>query len=283
MLGALAHAPAAVDACLGRSLFSFGLLIETARRCDIQIWSTKDGKWGKVPPKNSMAERAKHIRSSFDAALYGLKNDVLMMSSLTDRIFHTAMEALFKRDNDLCSHVVAEDENVDILEKQVDQEGVNLLIRFHPVASDMREVISAMKVSGNLERVADQSVTIARRAKHLNTRPAVREVPLLEPSYRLAVAIFRDSMRAYADGDCELARTLKLKDRELDTLTRDLSEKLVERATVDSELVPSYLDLIFVARALERIGDHATNIAEDSFWRDQAADIRHTYSPKIED
>jgi phosphate uptake regulator len=86
---------------------------------------------------------------------------------------------------------------------------------------------------------------------------------LLEPVYRLAVAIFRDSMRAFADGDYELARTLKLKDRELDALTRDLSEKLVARATVDSELVPSYLDLIFVARALERIGDHAINIAED--------------------
>jgi phosphate transport system protein len=205
------------------------------------------------------------------------------MSSLTDGIFQTAIKALFDRDSALCDHVVAEDEDVDILEKQVDRDGVNLLIRFHPVASDMRGVISAMKVSANLERIADHSVTIARRAKNLNTRPAVRDLPLLEPPYRLAVAIFRDSMRAYADGDCELARTLKLKDRELDALTRELSEKLVEQATVDSELVPSYLDLIFVARALERIGDHATNIAEDSFWRDQAADIRHTYGPKKED
>jgi phosphate transport system protein len=230
-----------------------------------------------------MAERAKHIISSFDAALYGLKNDVLMMSSLTDGIFQTAIKALFDRDSQLCDHVVAEDEDVDILEKQVDRDGVNLLIRFRPVASDMRGVISAMKVSANLERIADHSVTIARRAKNLNTRPAVRGLPLLEPPYRLAVAIFRDSMRAYADGDCELARTLKLKDRELDALTRELSEKLVEHATMDSELVPSYLDLIFVARALERIGDHATNIAEDSFWRDQAADIRHTYGPKKED
>jgi len=224
-----------------------------------------------------VVERAKHISSSFDAALYGLKNDVLMMSSLTDRIFQTAFEALLKRDSELCNHVVAEDEEIDNLEKQVDQDGVSLLLRFHPVASDMREVVSAMKISTNLERIADESVTIARRAKHLNNRPAVRELALLEPPYRLAVAIFRDSMRAFADGDCELARTLKLKDRELDAVTRDLIEKLVARATVDSDLVPSYLDLIFVARALERIGDHATNIAEDSFWRDQGADIRHTY------
>jgi len=227
-----------------------------------------------------MIERARHISSSFDAALYGLKNDVLMMSSLTDRIFQMAFDALLKRDSELCDHVVAEDEEIDILEKQVDKDGVNLLLRFHPVATDMREVVSAMKVSANLERIADQSVTIARRAKHLNNRPVVRELALLEPPYRFAVAIFRDSIRAFADGDWELAGALKMKDRELDSLTDDLSEKLVERATLDPEFVPSYVDLIFVARALERIGDHATNIAEDSFWRDQGADLRHTYGPK---
>jgi len=230
-----------------------------------------------------MIERTRHISSSFDTALYGLKNDVLMMSSLTDRIFQTAFEALLKRDSELCDHVVAEDEEIDILEKQVDQDGVNLLIRFHPVASDMREVVSAMKVSSNLERIADQSVSIARRAKHLNNRPALRELALLEQPYRLALTIFRDCVRAFADGDYELARTLKLKDRELDALTDDVNERLVEQGTLNSELVPSYVDLIFVARALERIGDHATNIAEDSFWRDQAADIRHTYGPKKAD
>jgi len=229
-----------------------------------------------------MPDPTKHISSGFDAALYGLRNDVLMMASLTDRIFQTAFEALLNRDSELCGHVIAEDEAIDILEKQVDQEGVGLLLRFHPVASDMRQVISAMKVSANLERIADQSVTIARRAKQLNTRPAMREVALLEPLYRSAVAIFRDSIRTFADGDFELARTLKPKDRELDAVTRDLSEKLIARATVDSELVPSYVDLILVSRALERVGDHATNIAEDSFWRDQATDIRHTYSPKQE-
>jgi phosphate transport system protein len=205
-----------------------------------------------------------------------------MMSSLTDRILQTAFEALLNRDSELCDRVVAEDEEIDVLEKQVDQDGVSLLLRFHPVASDMREVLSAMKISTELERIADQAVTIARRAKHLNNGPAVREVALLEPAYRLAAAIFRDSMRTFADGDWELARTLKLRDRELDTVTRDLSEKIVARATVDSELLPSYLDLIFAARALERIGDHGTNIAEDSFWRDQATDIRHTYGPKRE-
>ena len=82
-----------------------------------------------------------------------------------------AFEALLKRDTELCDHVVAEDEEIDILEKQVDQDGVSLLLRFHPVASDMRQVVSAMKISTNLERIADLSVAIARRAKHLNNRP----------------------------------------------------------------------------------------------------------------
>jgi phosphate transport system protein len=229
-----------------------------------------------------MAEVSKHIISSFDYALYGLKNDILMMSSLTDRIFQTAVEGLLNRDSDLCNQVVEDDDEIDTLEKRVDLDGINLLLRFQPVASDMREVISAMKIGTSLERIADQSVTIARRAKRLNARPAMRELALLEPPYRLALVIFRDSIRAFADGDYENARTLKLKDRELDALTDDVTGKLVERVAHELQFVPSYLDLIFVARAFERVGDYSANIAEDSFWRDQAEDIRHTYGPKKE-
>jgi phosphate transport system protein len=230
----------------------------------------------------AMAKQSKHISSSFDAVLYGLKNDILMMSSLTDRMFQTAVEGFFNRDSDLCSQVVADDDEIDILEKKVDLESINLLVRFQPVASDMREVISAMKISTSLERIADESVTIARRAKRLNARPAMRELALLEPPYHLALVIFRDSIRAFADGDCEHARTLKLKDRELDALTDDVTDRLSERVVHDSQFAPDYLGLIFVARAFERIGDNSANIAEESYWRDQAEDIRHTYGPKKE-
>jgi phosphate transport system protein len=229
-----------------------------------------------------MIERPKHISSSFDAALYILKNDVLMMSSLTDRMLQTAVDGLLNRDSDLCCQVVADDAEIDLLEKKVDVDGINLLVRFQPVASDMREVVSAMKISTSLERIADQSVTIARRAKRLNARPAMRELALLESPYRSALVIFRDSIRAFADGDCEHARTLKLKDRELDASVDELTETLAERMAHESESVPSYLDLIFVARAFERIGDNSANIAEDSFWRDQAEDIRHSYGQKKE-
>ena len=227
-----------------------------------------------------MADRIRHISSSFDGALYDLKNDILMMSSLTDRIFQNAMTALMKRDTDLCDHVIADDEEVDVLEKQIDEEGVRLLIRFQPVATDMREVISAMKISGHLERIADESVTICRRAKKLNLKAALQEVALLERPHLLALSIFRDSIRAFADGDCELAMNLKFEDRKLDAMTDDVIEEVTARASFDSDAARSYLDLIIIARALERIGDHATAIAEDSFWRDQGNDIRHSYPPK---
>jgi phosphate transport system protein len=112
-----------------------------------------------------MAERISHISSSFDAALYDLGNDVFMMSSLADRNFQNAMSALPKRDTDLCYHVIADDEELDVLEMQIDEQGVRLLIRFQPVASDLRAVISAMKIGGHLERIGDESVTIAQEGK----------------------------------------------------------------------------------------------------------------------
>jgi len=224
-----------------------------------------------------MPERRKHIYSNFDSALNALKNDVLMMSSLAERLLENAIQGLLKRDSDLCNLTIADDEEVDLLEKQVDREGIELIIRFQPVASDMRAVISTMKLSANLERIADQSVAIARRAKKLNQRPAVQETALIEPLYREALAIFRDSLRAFVDGDSNLALQLKPRDRYLDMLNADLNDKLMGRMTADPEQVPTYLNIIFIARALERVGDHATNIAEDAFWQEVAEDIRHTF------
>jgi phosphate transport system protein len=90
----------------------------------------------------------------------------------------------------------------------------------------------------------------------------------------------RDSIRAFADGDCELARRLKFKDRELDDVIDKVIQRLTARASLESDVAGSCLDLIFIARALERIGDDSTSIAEDSFWRDQGDDIRHSYPPK---
>src|ERR1700722_13660939 len=107
-----------------------------------------------------MAPLGRHISTNFEAALQSLRNNVLMMSSLTERLLNFAMEGLLKRDNDLCNLAIADDEEVDSLEKEIDREGIDLLIRFHPVASDMREVIAAINLSATLEQIAGKKAAI---------------------------------------------------------------------------------------------------------------------------
>jgi phosphate transport system protein len=230
-----------------------------------------------------MAALGRHISSSFEAALTALRNSVLMMSSLTERLLNRAMQGLLQRDSDLCNLAIADDEEIDLLEKEIDREGVDVLLRFHPVASDMRHVISAMRLSVNLERIADQSVLIARRAKKLNKECSVPEISLLEPLFREALGIFHDGMKVFVDGDADLARQLKPRDRILDSLNKDVADKFMQRIAADPSRVESYINLILVARARERVGDHATNIGEDAFWASHAEDIRHTYEKKKED
>src|SRR5437868_1404595 len=140
----------------------------------------------------------KHILGTFDEALASLRNNVLMMSGLTERSLERAMKGLFERNDNLCANAIADDEEIDQLEKQIDKDGVDILLRFQPVASDLRRVVAAMKLSSNLERMAQ-----------------------------------------------------------------------------DPEQLRGYLNLIFVGRALERVGDHATNIAEDAVYAAAAEDIRH--------
>src|SRR5258708_38805902 len=111
-----------------------------------------------------MGGHGRESSSSFEGALTGLRNSVLMMSSLTERLLNRSMQGLLQRDSDLCNLAIADDEEVDFLEKEVDREGVEILLRFHPVASDMRHVISAIRLRGNLDRRPDQSVLTARRA-----------------------------------------------------------------------------------------------------------------------
>lgn len=230
-----------------------------------------------------MAALGRHISSSFEGALTGLRNSVLMMSSLTERLLNRSMQGLLQRDGDLCNLAIADDEEVDFLEKEVDREGVEILLRFHPVASDMRHVISAMRLSVNLERIADQSVLIARRAKKLNKESSVPEISLLEPLFREAMGIFHDAMKVFVDGDAEMALQLKPRDRVLDSLNKEVADKFMERIAADPSRVQSYINLILIARALERVGDHSTNIGEDAFWASHAEDIRHTYEKKTEE
>jgi phosphate transport system protein len=217
----------------------------------------------------------KHILGSFDEALASLRNNVLMMAGLTERSLDRAMKGLFQRDNDLCAHAIADDEEIDQLEKQIDKDGVDILLRFQPVASDLRRVVSAMKLSSNLERMADQATTVARRARKLNQHPPLPEVELIRPMYDQALSMFKDSVDAYVREDVSLGRAIVPRDEKLDDLNRAASRKLIERMAQDPNQLRGYLNLIFVGRALERVGDHATNIAEDAVYAAAAEDIRH--------
>ena len=217
----------------------------------------------------------KHILGTFDEALASLRDNVLMMASLTERSLDRAYKGLIERDNDLCVHAIADDEEIDQLEKQIDKDGVEILLRFQPVASDLRRVVSAMKLSSNLERMADQGTTIARRARKLNQHPALPEVELIAPIYAQAMSMFKDSVDAYVREDVQLARAVVPRDEKLDELNRQAGRKLIERMAQDPDQLRGYLNLIFVARCLERVGDHATNIAEDAVYAAAAEDIRH--------
>src|ERR1700746_702815 len=111
---------------------------------------------------------ARHILGSFDEALGSLRNNVLMMAGLTERTLDRALKGLLQRDDDLCANAIADDEEIDQLEKQIDKDGFEILLRFQPVASDLRRVISTIKLSPNIERVGDQATNIAKRARKLN-------------------------------------------------------------------------------------------------------------------
>src|SRR5438552_8474920 len=150
----------------------------------------------------------KHILRTFDEALHTLRNDVLMMAGLAERSLDRAIKGLLQRDDNLCATAIADDEEIDQLEKQIDKDGVDILLRYQPVASDLRRVVAAMKLSPNIERVGDQATSVARRARKLNRHPALPETELVEPLYALAMSMFKDALDSYVKEDVPLAMAI---------------------------------------------------------------------------
>lgn len=216
-----------------------------------------------------------HTLTNFTTALDQLRSSVLRMSSLAQLNLKNSIKGLLERDDDWCNNCIADDEEIDLLEMQIDHEGIEVMGRFQPVASDLREVISSIKIGANIERVADQAVNIARRARKLNELPELTELHLLDNPIRLSLMMFDDAVRAFAERNAELAVELKSRDKELDLLNKELTDTLINKMQDDSPNLPSYLNLIFISRCLERIGDHACNIAEDIVFAVSAQDIRH--------
>jgi phosphate transport system protein len=222
-----------------------------------------------------MANPSRHILGFYDAALSAMQNDLLTMAGHCERNLRNSLSGLLNRDDDLCNLTIADDEEIDQLQKQVDRNGIDVLRRFQPVAGDLRYVVAAMKLSGHLERVADQAVKIARKARKLNRVPILPELNLIDPMDRELSSMLADSLRAYIDGDLDLAIGIPPRDKILDGLNHDITEALTARMAKSPERMTDYLELIFIARHVERAGDHVKNIAEDIVYAVAAEDIRH--------
>lgn len=198
-----------------------------------------------------------------------------MMASLSQRNLENVRRGLLERNSDLCNEAVGKDDEVDELERQVDREGMELILRYAPVASDLRQVLRSMKVATDLERVSDQAVGIAKRARKLNKQTEVAATKTMEPVFDLACQLLRDSVRAFSDGNIELARTVIAGDGELDNLHKEVLKQLTSLMEEDLDNLRIYLHLTFVVRFLERVGDHAVNIAEELVFIEGGSDIRH--------
>jgi phosphate transport system protein len=222
-----------------------------------------------------------HIFRDFDKAIENLRGEVLLMASLARQNLERAMRSLLERDIDLARTVIADDSDVDDLERKIDQAGMDILVRFHPVASDLRLVVTSMKMAHNLERISDHAVNIAKRSKKICKSSALEEAALAEPLYTLADSLLRDSLTAYADANAELGESLKSRDKDLDRLHKQMIASLSARLEDGDGKSENILHLIFVARSIERIGDLAVNIGEDAVFLGEARDIRHEHRKKI--
>jgi phosphate transport system protein len=223
-----------------------------------------------------------HILREFDQAFGALRAEVIAMAGQARLNLERAMQGLLERDLDRCKAVVADDDEVDDAELRIDRIGMETLVRFHPVASDLRLVITSMKVAANLERISDHAVNIAKRARKMLTRPECPEVTFIEPLYALADQQVRDALSAYTDRNAELGQSLQLRDKELDRMHKRLIATFSSRLEEGGEKAEDYLHLIFVARSIERIGDLAVNIGEDAVYLDSARDIRHEKARSVE-
>jgi phosphate transport system protein len=217
----------------------------------------------------------KHILSRFDDALEALRGDAIMMASLTEKNLRNAMRCLVDRGSNLCSATIADEGEIDELEKSIDADGVELLRGFQPVASDLRQIVSIIKICSNLERIADQAVNIAKRCRKLNRDPNPSDTEQINAMFAQALGMVQDSMSAYRMSNVNLARSVLERDKMLDQMNHDLATTLTTTMGLVPERITDYLNLLFIARHLERVGDHAENIAEDAIYAASAEDVRH--------
>jgi phosphate transport system protein len=212
---------------------------------------------------------------AFAEELAGLKEQLLTMASHAESSVYRVIEALGKRDYDLAQRIEADDAAIDRFEVAVDDLAIKLLGQA-PRASDLRLITVAMKISQNLERVGDETTTIARRVQEL-----CQEVPLkidvdIPRLANLALQLLKSSLDAFVAQDAAAARALIPQDKEVDLLNKQIHRQLADQMVADPETILRCLKVMVISKSLERIADHGKNVAEEVVYLCEAKDIRHS-------
>lgn len=205
---------------------------------------------------------SQHIVRSFEEELNHVHDLLAQMGTVTTTQISSAIQALADRNSDLAAEVITGDREVDKLESKIDDLAVKMLALRQPMALDLRVVVSALKISSDLERIADYAANVAKRAIALNQVPFIPPVIAIPGMGKLARQMVEDVLDAFARGDVESALKVWSRDEELDEMYSSVFRELLGYRIVDPGGVTAATHVLFVAKNIERIGDHATNIAE---------------------
>jgi len=211
----------------------------------------------------------------FERDLAELQERLLWMGSLAERAVHQAIHAVLDSDEKLAQNVLEEENTINDLQIELDDRVVQLLALQQLMAVDLRFVLAVSRINVDLERIGDQAVNIAESAQRILRHPRVKPYVDLPRMSELAEEMVRDSLNAVVRRDAELAKSVLLRDDQVDRLRDQIFRELLTYMMTDSSVVFPTFDLILVAKNLERVGDHATNIAEDVIYMVVGRDVRH--------
>ena len=203
-----------------------------------------------------------HIVKSFDEELKQLSQMVAQMGGLAEAQLQAAIEALVARDAEGAARVVQGDMRIDQLERQISNQTIRMLALRQPMAQDLREIVAALKISSDIERIGDYAANVAKRAIALTQSPPMRPVGGIARMGRLVQQIIKDVLDAYSDSDATKAVAAWKRDQEVDDMYNSLFRELLTYMMEDPRNIGPSTHLMFIAKNIERIGDHATNVAE---------------------
>ncbi len=209
-----------------------------------------------------MAEPGRHTVKSFDDDIHQLRSLVSQMGGLCEAQITAAIDALVRRDPEAALLVVATDERIDALEAEAERLAVTMIALRAPMANDLREIISALKMSSVLERIGDYAKNIAKRASTLTSTGQIEPVVIIPQMARVAVEMIRDALDAFVDRDADKALAVCQRDSVVDDFYNSLFRSLLTFMMENPQHITPSAHLLFIAKNLERIGDHATNVAE---------------------